>query len=81
MGAWRRGLLPDTGINSFAKLPVDMAKQSVPTSSEGGVIGDGILFHLAEEEYVFVGRAPVGNWLLKRNADSPAEGESAFPCG
>jgi vanillate/3-O-methylgallate O-demethylase len=57
-------LLSDTGINSFAKFPVDMAKQFVPTSPEGGVIGDGILFHLAEEEYVFVGRAPVGNWLL-----------------
>jgi len=59
-------LLSDTGINSFAKFPVDMAKQFVPTSPEGGVIGDGILFHLAEEEFVFVGRAPVGNWLLFR---------------
>jgi vanillate/3-O-methylgallate O-demethylase len=56
-------LLSDTGINSFANFPVDRAKQFVPVSPEGGVIGDGILFHLAEEEYVFVGRAPVGNWL------------------
>ena len=40
-----------------------MAKQFVPVGPEGGVIGDGILFHLAEEEYVFVGRAPVANWL------------------
>jgi vanillate/3-O-methylgallate O-demethylase len=27
------------------------------------VIGDGILFHLGEEEFVWVGRAPVANWL------------------
>ena len=51
-------LISDTGINSVANFPVDMAKQFVPVSPEGGVIGDGILFHLAEEEFVFVGRAP-----------------------
>jgi vanillate/3-O-methylgallate O-demethylase len=56
-------LLSDTGINSVAKFPVDTAKQFVPVSPEGGVIGDGILFHLAEEEFVFVGRAPVANYL------------------
>ena len=56
-------LISDTGINSVANFPVNMAKQFVPVSPEGGVIGDGILFHLAEEEYVFVGRAPVANWL------------------
>jgi vanillate/3-O-methylgallate O-demethylase len=59
-----RRLLSDTGINSFANFPVDMAKQFVPVGPEGGVIGDGILFHLAPEEFVFVGRAPVANWLL-----------------
>ncbi|MBL1098376.1 aminomethyl transferase family protein [Streptomyces sp. 205] len=56
-------LFTDTGINSTAKFPVDSAKQFVPVSPEGGVIGDGILFRLAEEEFVFVGRAPVANWL------------------
>ncbi|MEU0511057.1 aminomethyl transferase family protein [Amycolatopsis sp. NPDC006125] len=56
-------LISDTGINSVAKFPVNTAKQFVPVSPEGGVIGDGILFHLAEEEFVFVGRAPVANWL------------------
>jgi vanillate/3-O-methylgallate O-demethylase len=56
-------LLSDTGINSVATFPVDTAKQFVPVSPEGGVIGDGILFRLAEEEFVFVGRAPVANWL------------------
>src|SRR6478736_5001930 len=56
-------LISDTGINSVATFPVNMAKQFVPVSPEGGVIGDGILFHLDEDEYVFVGRAPVANWL------------------
>ena len=56
-------LLSETGINSMANFPVDMAKQFVPVSPEGGVIGDGILFHLAEQEFVFVGRAPVADYL------------------
>jgi len=56
-------LFTDTGINSTAKFPVDSAKQFVPVSPEGGVIGDGILFRLDDEEFVFVGRAPVANWL------------------
>src|ERR1700734_2106533 len=57
-------LITDTGINSTAKFAVDSAKQFVPVSPEGGVIGDGILFREAEEEFTFVGRAPVANWLL-----------------
>src|SRR5882757_3988338 len=56
-------LFSETGINSTATFPVDTAKQFVPVSPEGGVIGDGILFRLGEEEFVFVGRAPVANWL------------------
>jgi vanillate/3-O-methylgallate O-demethylase len=56
-------LFTDTGINSTANFPVDSAKQFVPVSPEGGVIGDGILFRLDEAELVFVGRAPVANWL------------------
>src|SRR5579863_9523677 len=56
-------LISDTGINSVANFPVNMAKQFVPVTPAGHVIGDGILFHLAEEEFVWVGRAPVANWL------------------
>ncbi|HAJ16727.1 MAG: aminomethyl transferase family protein [Microbacterium sp.] len=56
-------LLSDTGINGFKNFPVNTAKQFVPTASNGGVIGDGILFHEAEGEYVYVGRAPGANWL------------------
>ena len=53
-------LISDTAINSVANFPVDMAKQFVPTTPAGNVIGDGILFHQAEDEFVYVGRAPGG---------------------
>lgn len=56
-------LISETGINSVANFPVDMAKQFVAVAPEGGVIGDGILFHLAPQEFVFVGRAPVADYL------------------
>ena len=56
-------LLSDTAINSFANFPVNRAKQYVPCSPDGYVIGDGILFHLAENQLVFVGRAPSANWI------------------
>jgi vanillate/3-O-methylgallate O-demethylase len=56
-------LLSDTMINSPENFPVNMAKQIVPVASNGGVVGDGILFHEADEEYVYVGRSPVANWL------------------
>ena len=51
------------GTNSFADFPVDRAKQLAPCSYSGHVIGDGILFHLAKNSLVFVGRAPAANWI------------------
>jgi len=56
-------MLSHLATNSFAKFPVNRAKQFSPCSYEGHVIGDGILFHLEENRLVFVGRAPVSNWL------------------
>jgi vanillate/3-O-methylgallate O-demethylase len=56
-------LISDTGINSVENFPVNMAKQFVPVTPAGNVIGDGILFHLDDEEFVWVGRAPVASWL------------------
>ncbi len=50
-------------INSFANFTVDKAKQFVPCSYDGHVIGDGILFYLVQDEFVFVGRAPTANWI------------------
>lgn len=57
-------LISESGINSVANFPVNTAKQFVPVASNGGVVGDGILFHEAEDEYVYVGRAPGANWLM-----------------
>jgi vanillate/3-O-methylgallate O-demethylase len=56
-------LISDTAINSMKGFAVNKAKQYVPTTPYGHVIGDGILFYLAEEEFVYVGRAPAANWL------------------
>jgi vanillate/3-O-methylgallate O-demethylase len=56
-------LLSDTAVNSMKGFAVNRAKQYVPTTHYGHVIGDGIIFHLAEEELVYVGRAPASNWL------------------
>ena len=56
-------MLSHLATNSFAKFPVNRAKQFSPCSYDGFVIGDGILFHLEEARLVFVGRAPVSNWL------------------
>ncbi|MGM0931270.1 MAG: vanillate/3-O-methylgallate O-demethylase [Actinomycetota bacterium] len=57
-------LISDTAINSVANFPVNKAKQYVPTTPSGHVIGDGILFHEAEDQFVYVGRSPAANWLL-----------------
>ena len=56
-------LLSSLAVNSFQNFPVDKAKQFVPCSYDGYVIGDGILFHLEEDRLVFVGRAPAANWI------------------
>jgi vanillate/3-O-methylgallate O-demethylase len=57
-------LISDTAINSMKGFTVNKAKQYVPTTPYGHVIGDGILFYLAENEFVYVGRAPAANWLM-----------------
>jgi len=56
-------LLSNLAINSFANFPVERAKQFVPCSYSGHVIGDGILFHLEPNNLLFVGRAPTANWI------------------
>src|SRR5512136_292257 len=56
-------LLSHLAINSFAKFPVGRAKQFVPCSHDGYVIGDGILFHEEQNKLIFVGRAPSASWI------------------
>jgi len=50
-------------INSFHGFAPGKAKQMVPCSYDGYVIGDGILLYLDKEELLFVGRAPSVNWI------------------
>ncbi len=56
-------MLSHLTINTFKNFKVNKAKQFVPCSYDGYVIGDGILFYLAENKFVFVGRAPTANWI------------------
>ena len=54
-------LLSYLGVNSVAGFTVDKAKQFVPCTPAGHVIGDVILFHLAEDEFNLVGRFEQGS--------------------
>jgi syringate O-demethylase len=56
-------LLSRLGVNSFDGFAPGKAKQFVPCTPAGHVIGDVILFALAEDRYNLVGRAPVLNWV------------------
>jgi glycine cleavage system aminomethyltransferase T len=56
-------LLTRLGVNSFATFAPGKAKQFVPCTYDGYVIGDVILFALGENEYNLVGRAPALNWV------------------
>ncbi len=56
-------LLSYLGVNSFQNFAVDKAKQFVPCSHDGYVIGDVILFYLGKDKFNLVGRAPVLNWV------------------
>jgi syringate O-demethylase len=57
-------LLSSLAVNSLDGFEVDRAKHFVPCSPDGYVIGDVILFHLAENEFNLVGRAPALNWIM-----------------
>ncbi|MEN3281847.1 MAG: syringate O-demethylase [Solirubrobacteraceae bacterium] len=56
-------LLSSLGVNSFANFAPGKAKQFVPCTPEGYVIGDVILFGLEDDRFNLVGRAPVLNWV------------------
>ena len=54
---WRREVL---AWRETAVLHDQRHQQFVPVSPDGSVIGDGILFRLAGEEFVFVRTCPSG---------------------
>jgi syringate O-demethylase len=51
------------GNNSFKGFVPDRAKQFVPVTPDGYVIGDVILFYLDENKFNLVGRAPAIEWV------------------
>ncbi|MBX9885339.1 MAG: aminomethyl transferase family protein, partial [Novosphingobium sp.] len=61
-------LLSDTMVNSAKGWSVNKAKQYVPTTLYGHVIGDGIIFWEEAESFTYVGRAPASNWLRYHGA-------------
>ncbi len=56
-------LLSDLGVNSFENFAVNKAKQFVCCNPDGYVIGDAILFYLAENRLSLVGRPSAHNWV------------------
>jgi vanillate/3-O-methylgallate O-demethylase len=56
-------LFSDLGVNTFHNFKVDQAKQFVACNYSGHVIGDAILFYLAENKFNLVGRPPAANWV------------------
>ncbi len=80
-------LLSDLGVNSFKTFKVDQAKQFVACNHDGYVIGDAILFYLAENSFSLVGRPPAGNWVQynldtgKYNAKATRDERSAVNQG
>jgi glycine cleavage system aminomethyltransferase T len=57
-------LLSQLGVNSFSGLTLDRAKHFVPCTPDGYVIGDVILYALAESGFNLVGRVPALNWVI-----------------
>ena len=55
-------LFSDLGINDFGNFEPGQAKQFVACNPDGYLIGDGILFYLAEDEFNLVGYGPI-NWV------------------
>jgi vanillate/3-O-methylgallate O-demethylase len=55
--------LQGLAINSFANFAPGKAKQFVPVSHDGYVIGDVIIFRESETEFNLVGRAPTVSWV------------------
>jgi glycine cleavage system aminomethyltransferase T len=53
----------DLGVNRFDDFAIGQAKQLVVCNPDGYVIGDGILFRLADDSFHLVGVAPAPNWV------------------
>jgi glycine cleavage system aminomethyltransferase T len=70
-------LLESLAINSFAGFVPGKAKQYVPTTWDGHVVGDVILCYLAKNKFNLIGRPPVINWVTyhAETGKNPATGK------
>ena len=62
-GPGAHDLLHHLGYNTFKNYSTNIAKHYAPCTPEGYVIGDVILFHLADQHFELVGRMPALNWV------------------
>jgi vanillate/3-O-methylgallate O-demethylase len=56
-------LLSHLGTNSFANFKVNQAKQYIVCNYDGYLIGDCILFYLAENEFALIGAMVIAEWI------------------
>jgi glycine cleavage system aminomethyltransferase T len=71
-------LLSRLGVNTFENFTGGKAKQFVPCTPDGYVIGDVICFALGDNRYNLVGRAPVLNWVTYHAETGDHDVELAF---
>jgi vanillate/3-O-methylgallate O-demethylase len=74
-------MIKHLSFNTFDNFGINKAKQMIPCNYDGYVIGDGILFYLAENEFVFVGRAPTANWIQFHGETGGYDGFAAVGSG
>jgi vanillate/3-O-methylgallate O-demethylase len=56
-------MLRDLSANNYAKFAVNQAKQFVPVTEEGLLVGDGILLRRGENAYTLTGRPTAQMWI------------------
>lgn len=56
-------LLEKLGINSLSNFTIDRAKQFVACTPRGHVIGDCVVYRLAEDTFELISGMPVLNWV------------------
>ena len=56
-------LMSSLAVNSFESFGVGRSRHFVCSSPDGYLMGDGILYSVAPEELVLVGRAAGHNWV------------------
>lgn len=56
-------MLSDHSANNYEKFAINQAKQFVPVTEEGLLVGDGILLRRGQDEYTLTGRPTAQMWI------------------